>query len=442
MRLSEWDKDPCIIEDSEKIDKFIEFLGDTWETRVKYLSEELFDDNFRQKKVGNQRFFDITYNKELYARNYVGIVQFEDIKIEVYPKILKNGGSPQHNWQINLLYWLSYCSKIRFPFSYANTAEMDFDDFLEFMIYIFVNYSLEILSSQPFLSYQSIEEETSFLKGRIVFNSYLKNDVATGQWQRFHCEHEPFIYDNLFNRIIKYVSRKLLILSKNDINIRKLENILLLFEEVSDDCFSAKDCEKVIINPLFNEHQDILSLCKLYLSNSLIDIRQEGNRNFCFLIPMEYVFEDFLFGFIEEKYPSLNLKYQSNEWLTTGKEFQIRNDLFIDPHLVIDTKYKVRDVDSGPNGGISHGDLYQMISYALGRNCKNVLLLYPGKITDKLHSFDINSRLLHGRINIQAKDIDITFDDIKQADSILSNRIMELSPFFSSNTLDPKLLNS
>jgi 5-methylcytosine-specific restriction enzyme subunit McrC len=429
MRLSEWDEIPYIIDNKEKLHEFADFLNEVWQSRTKYIEEESSDNEGWTNNKSGQRFFDITFDGELYARNYVGIVQYENIKIEIYPKLLKEKSNPKPKWQLNLMYWLSYCRKTRFPFSHVDISDLPADNFLELLIYIFANYTYEILSQQPFQSYQLIEEETPFLKGRLLFNSYIKNNVVTGQWQQFQCEHEPFIYDNLFNRIVKYVAKKLMLLSKNDFNIKKLETVLFLLDDVSDSYLTVQDCNKVILGPLFNDHQNILSLCKLYLSNRVIDIQDEKNKNFCFLIPMEYVFEDFIFGFINDKWPSLNLKYQTQEWLTAGKEFWIRNDLYVENHLIIDTKYKIRDLDSNSKGGVGQPDLYQMITYAIGRSCKNGLLLYPGT-SEKKHSFDVPSQLLHEDINIQAKNIDITFDDIEHAEQLIIMRIKHLSELF------------
>src|SRR5690606_37900674 len=96
-----------------------------------------------------------------------------------------------------------------------------------------------------------------------------------------------------------------------------------ILHDVSDVCCTAEDCDKVRLNPLFEDHRQILSLCKLYLSNQVIDMEHEDSRNFCFLIPMEYVFEDFIFGFISDKWPLLNIRSQSTEFLA------INNNIYV-----------------------------------------------------------------------------------------------------------------
>ena len=338
-------------------------------------------------------------------------------------------------WQLHLLYWLSYCRKIKFPFSFADVSKLKFDDYLELLIYVFANYTEEVISQQPFQAYQKVEEETTFLKGRLSFDNYTKHNLTTGKWQNFYCVHEPFVYDNQLNRIIKYVTRRLSAISENYLNKEKLNEILFLLNDVSDIRCTAEDCEKVKLNPLYEDHKHILELCKLYLSNQVIDMDSEESRTFCFLIPMEYVFEDFIFGFISDKWPVLNLRGQSTDYLALneGKSvFQIRNDIYITNKLIIDTKYKIRSTNDGLKAGVNQNDLYQMVSYAIRRNCKDVLLLFPFTASSLTFpvSFQILSGMLSETLNIYVRNIDITFDDICNANYVLTNRIKEINSIF------------
>src|SRR5438309_2141635 len=108
----------------EKTPEFINYLSIAWENRKKWvesIDEEA--DEIQETKVQKQRFFDFTIDGNISARNYVGVVQFEGIRIEVYPKIFSENPLKEYGkWQINFLYWLSYCTKIRFPFSFANVS--------------------------------------------------------------------------------------------------------------------------------------------------------------------------------------------------------------------------------------------------------------------------------------------------------------------------------
>jgi 5-methylcytosine-specific restriction enzyme subunit McrC len=442
VRLFEWNSDSFAGYQS-KLPGFVNYLSGVWQNRNRYVepNEELSEEELQKERIQRQLFFDFTIDGKISARNFVGVVQYEGIRIEVYPKIFaENEVENTKLWQINMLYWFSYCRKVRFPFSFADISKLQFDDFLEMLIYIFANYTEDVISNQPFQAYQNINEETAFLKGHISFEEYTKNNLSTGKWQNFYCKHEPFIYDNLFNRIVKYVTKRLLAVSENSLNKQKLNEILFILNDVSDIPCSANDCDKVKLNPLFAEHKLILDLSKMYLSNQVIDLEDEDSNNFCFLLPMEYIFEDFIFGFISEYWPELNIKSQSTDFLALSKGssvFQIRNDIYIPDKLVIDTKYKIRSNNDGLKAGVAQSDLYQMVSYALRRNCVDVLLLYPYSISasNTPTLFQIPSNNLDEEINIYVKNIDITFDDINYANELIQARINSIHQLFGRETI-------
>lgn len=429
LRLFEWKSAP-VKGFENAIPGFVEYLAGVWQSRKRYVDppEEVTEEERQEERIQRQRFFDFTIDGKISARNYVGVVQYGDIRIEVYPKIF--AGQEVENsrqWQMNLLYWLSYCRKIQFPFSHSDVSKMRFDDFLEVLIYMFANYTTGVLSTQPFQAYQEIAEETAFLKGRLLIDEYIRNNVITGRQHQFYCMHAPFAFDNQFNRIVKYIAKRLLGVSRDGGNQEKLNELLFLLHDVSDVCCTASDCEKVKLNPLYNDHGFILELCKLYLSNQVIDMSAEESTNFCFLIPMEYIFEAFVYGFIADKWPSLGVKSQSWDYLALNNDrpvFKIKNDIYIPHQLIIDTKYKIRQ-ESGLKEGVSQADIYQMVSYAIKRDCSEVLLLYPivkGGINKDV-SFQVQSPMLTRPIHIQVRSVDITFAHIEKADQLMKDRM-------------------
>jgi 5-methylcytosine-specific restriction enzyme subunit McrC len=437
VRLFEWHSDSFAGHQS-KLPGFVNYLSGVWQNRNRYVesSEELTEEEQQEEKIQRQRFFDFTIDGKISARNYVGVVQYDGIRIEVYPKIFAEDEAENTKlWQLNMLYWLSYCRKVKFPFSFADVSKLQFDNFLELLIYIFANFTEDVISNQPFQAYQTVGEETSFLKGRISFEEYTRNNLTTGKWQNFFCNHEPFVYDNLFNRIVKYVTKRLLAVSENFLNQERLNEIHFILNDVSYIPCSANDCDKVKLNPLFAEHKQILDLCRLYLSNQVIDLEDEDSNNFCFLLPMEYVFEDFIFGFVSDKWPALNIRSQSTDFLAQcegSSVFQIRNDIYIPDKLIIDTKYKIRSNNDGLKAGVAQSDLYQMISYALRRHCSNVLLLYPATVNSSAvdATFSIPSAMLSGDISIDVRNLNIVFNNLQNADMTMKSRITTLNPLF------------
>lgn len=420
MRLFEWHKATNPFQGDDLI-RFNTYLNEVWENRIRYLGQS----DAEQRRT--QRFFNFTFDGDIGARNYVGVVQFEGRRIEVMPKIFSGRSEEvKRKWKYNLLYWLSYCRKIRFPFSIADLSVVDFDDFLELLIYLFAHYTEEVITNRAYQHYQPLTEELPFLKGRLVFDRYIQNNLSTGHWQHFTCEHQPFVFDNLLNRIIKYVTRQLLVVTNHAFNREKLQQILFTLDEVSDSNCIAADCDRVKLNALFSEHQRILELCRMYLSNQMIDTSSDDSNNFCFLIPMEYVFEDFIFGFLETHFESHRFNPQSTGYLAemdNNSVFEIKNDIFIDGQLVIDTKYKIRPNDHPYQKGVSQENMYQMIAYALRRKCHSVVLLYPyhNAANNDETVFKVKSEKLKEKLTIKAANVDIIVtDNLQSTESILS----------------------
>jgi 5-methylcytosine-specific restriction enzyme subunit McrC len=151
---------------------------------------------------------------------------------------------------------------------------------------------------------------------------------------------------------------------------------------------------------------------------------------------MEYIFEDFIFGFVSDKWPTLNIRSQSTDYLALSKGssvFQIRNDIYIPDKLIIDTKYKIRSNNDGLKAGVAQSDLYQMISYALRRNCSNVLLLYPATVNSSAvdATFSIPSAMLNDGIEIDVRSLKILVDDLRYADYEINSRIKKLHALFA-----------
>ncbi len=395
------------------------YLDEVWLSRNWFI-----DEDSKKSKSLKQQFFTFSFD-QIKARNYVGVIQYGSSRIEVYPKIFKGQQTTDYkSYFQHLFYWLSYCRKINFPVSKAALSEIDTEDFLEALIYIFANYTEKVLAEQPYQAFQEVKEETPFLRGRLAFPEYINQNLVTGRWQYFQSEYEPLVYDNLFNRIVKYTAKTLAQVSRNSRNTKKLQDILFILDEVSDYVCVASDCDKVKLNPLYSDLEDVLQLCRLFLSNLTVNTGSPADSNFCFMLPMDYVFEDFIFSFIKEHFPHLGAEDQKETYLARSNNkdvFKIKNDILIkSKKLIIDTKYKIRyDAQDGKRG-VSQSDMYQMLAYAVKRGYQDVLLLYPAtpKSNASDSEFEVSSPLFPlSTVNIKAKNIDICAPQLEDLDT-------------------------
>jgi 5-methylcytosine-specific restriction enzyme subunit McrC len=363
-----------------------DFLTDIWNKReiFNYYSDEESD------KIEVQRFLQFIHKtKEIKSNKFVGVIHFEGKKINLFPKIFFDNEREFSPIEINaihnhILWWLSYCRKLKFP-NYQTSLGSLKSDFFEILIYLFSKYTRELLSNAVYQQYQEIDRELLFIRGRLNTNRYINDNITKGNWHRLNCTYDSFIIDNKFNRIVKFVTTLLFNATKNFDNKKYLREILFILDEVSDVRATAEDCASIQFNPMFGSFETVKDYCYLFLNNSISLNYKNDLKLFAFLLPMEYVFEDFIFGFIDKEIKEVKAKSQENsKHLDQEKKFLLRPDLYLEigsNKIIADTKYKIIYADvNDPKDGISQNDLYQMLAYAVRFNVDEIKLFYPDTI--------------------------------------------------------------
>ena len=364
------------------------FLDEIWNSREKnsYYCKNEYEDG----KIESQRFLQFIHkSNELKSNKYVGVIHYNGNKINLLPKIFFDAEKEYSVNKVNqiqnhILWWLSYCRKIKFP-SYQTSLGSSKSDFFEVLIYLFSKYTRELLNSTIYQQYEEVNKELSFIKGRLNVNRYINENLSKGRWHKLNCTYDAFVFDNEFNRIIKFVTTLLFNTTSSQENKKNLREILFILDDVSDERASAKQCAKISFNPMFGEFETVRDYCQLFLTNCVSFDYKNDLKLFVFLLPMEYVFEDFIFRFIDKELEEINAKAQrSDTFLDEERTFKLKPDLWlktIEKSLIADTKYKIVYSDeSDAKKGISQNDLYQMLAYAMRFDVNEIILFYPNTI--------------------------------------------------------------
>jgi 5-methylcytosine-specific restriction enzyme subunit McrC len=365
------------------------FLDEIWNSREK---NSFYSENGNDK-IESQRFLQFIHkSNELKSNKYVGVIHYQGEKINLLPKIFFDSDKTYTEEQINeinqihnhILWWLSYCRKIKFP-NYQASLGSAKSDFFEVLIYLFSKYTRELLNSSIYQQYEEVNRELSFIKGRLNTNEYLSENLSKGKWHKLNCTYDAFVFDNEFNRIIKYVTTLLFNVTSNQDNKKILREILFILDEVTDERATAEQCSRISFNPMLGEFETVRDYCQLFLNNCVSFDYKNDLKLFAFLLPMEYVFEDFIFGFIDKELENVTTKAQRSDiYLDEGKAFNLKPDLWLKTDhksLIADTKYKIVYSDEkDPQKGISQNDLYQMLAYAVRFEVDEIILFYPNTI--------------------------------------------------------------
>lgn len=418
------------------------FLDELWQKREKnsYYSDPEVD------KIEVQRFLQFIHeSNELKSNKYVGVIHFEGHKINLLPKIFYDSEKEYTDSDVNsihnhILWWLSYCRKIKFP-SYQTSLSSVKGDFFEILIYLFSKYTRELLSNSIYQQYEEVENELTFIKGRLNTNEYINQNVTKGRWHKLNCIYDSFILDNKFNRIIKYVANLLFNVTGSSDNKKHLREILFILDEVSDIRATAEMCSSIKFNPMFQDFETVRDYCYLFLNNSISLEYKNDLKLFAFFLPMEYVFEDFIFGFIDKELEEIQAKAQiAEKHLDQDKIFQLKPDLLLETDkkkIIADTKYKIiYSDDKDPKNGISQSDLYQMLAYSVRFKIDEIILFYPdtwSNYQDKKMEITIKDELADGtEIKIKSFQLPIINRELFQKSD---NGDVELSILFNDTRI-------
>jgi len=114
LNLFEYQNKVAIKDDFDGLESF---LDDIWAKREK---NSFYSDN-SEDKIESQRFLQFIHkSNELKSNKYVGVIHFNGNKINLLPKIFFDSSKEYNPEEVNqiqnhILWWLSYCRKIKFP---------------------------------------------------------------------------------------------------------------------------------------------------------------------------------------------------------------------------------------------------------------------------------------------------------------------------------------
>lgn len=340
------------------------------------------------------------------TNNYIGTICFNGETINIFPKVfreqyLNNDTSKLEISHMirNLAAWINYCNKTEYPFINFETDIDDSNDLKELFISIYIRYVDEVISRNAYFKYETIEDDINTIRGRFNVADYITKKVPYMKYDSFNCKFSTFDYDNALNRIIKCTCRLIFNYTSFE-NQRRIRQILMKLNDVSDVNCVPSDCDRLVLNKSQETYKTILSMCKMFLMNQLSTFTIGKNDNFCFLFPIESLFEGFIGGFLTEMLDGIatvtlqkSSDYLFEHLLFNSEDYgcfkKLRYDIFVEfknpkKLFILDTKYKMLPrFANNPNWEndlllrLNSNDVYQVLEYANKNDLRDVYLLYP-----------------------------------------------------------------
>ena len=339
--------------------------------------------------------------KIITAKNYIGVLTFNDgTAIEILPKIVST--VPEHSQRAKKLVvdMLRSLTNVSYKSLQVTNVDIEKMPLLDIFIRMFLDEVFRLVKHGLRSSYETIAENRSFFKGKILFSEQLKHNFS--HKERTFTEFDEFTPNCPENRLVKSTLMLLYKQTHSSRNTTDIKTLLAAFDNVPSSTDYTGDFSKA-----GKSYGTLLLWCQIFLTGKSFTSFSGSGVAFALLFPMETLFERYVAVQLKKILPAEEFLISIQDkthylFLSPSKKFLLRPDIVItrkrdNAIFICDTKWKLLS-SKKVNWGISQADMYQMYAYQKKYNAKNITMLYP--ITEQ-----ISQKIEH------EKEIQFTSDD-------------------------------
>lgn len=246
--------------------------------------------------------------------------------------------------------------------------------------------------------YITQRERLGVVRGRIDLADALRRP-----WQpELLCEYHSHTADIADNGILLWTLHTIVRqrICRGEVEARVREAVRALRGTVTLKSYSAADTVGRSYDRLNEDYRPLHALCRFFLEN-VGPIHETGEHAFLpFLVDMARLYESYVASWLRAHLDAgFRLDAQQSYALGPGGTPRITIDLVLrdrrtgETVAVLDTKYKT---DASP----SASDLQQIVAYAVARDCRRAVLIYPRPL-----STPFNSRYGRSRVEVSTTHV-------------------------------------
>lgn len=320
------------------------------------------------------------------AKNYVGIITLHDgTTIEILPKIHSATEDDENGTRTKRLLVDMLKTLRDSPYKNLQTSSVNIEkmNIFEVFIRMFVDEVFFIVKRGLKCSYETIEENATFFKGKMKFSQQIKFNHS--HKERSYVEYDAYTVNRPENRLLKATLLYLYKHSASSRNKNDIKTLLNIFSEVEVSTDYKSDFEKYVPDRNMKDYTTALLWSRIFLMGKSFTSFSGSEVALALLFPMETLFESYVAALLKKHLTplgySVSAQDKSYHLFDDPKRFAMRPDIVIRRKLdgaifVMDTKWKVLS-DSKANYGISQADMYQMYAYQKKYGAEYITLLYP-----------------------------------------------------------------
>ena len=330
--------------------------------------------------------FDWTRRDAMTARGYVGVIQIPGLAVEILPKTDDSAGV--EGTQRNLLYMLHQSGWLRARERSFAALERQTMPLIDAFVLVFADSLLDALREGLDRAYIERAENLAVVRGRLVMSEHVRRNAF--HQERLFVRYDDFSEDTKLNRLLKATCRLLVRRVRSFGVARRLKEIVLRFDAVSDVAPRRGDL-RIDLTRQNKRFQPHLDFCRFVWGGQSPTLALGAEASFSLLFSMPRLFEAFIAAVLRGHLGELGLPVRriqaqhQGPYLVEGegrkRYFRLRPDVvgFGDEAsavFVLDTKWK-RLQPEAPIKSVAETDAYQLFAYARQYRASTSVLLYP-----------------------------------------------------------------
>lgn len=353
------------------------------------------------------------------AAQWVGVVQVDDVQIEILPKV----DARDEQDRLALLSMLAIAGDVPIRSRELASLATRRASLADALARLFAERLLSELLRGPERAYVRRRDNLHRFKGKLVVKQQILRNSAHGE--RFLCDFEELISDTPLNQLFRAACQRLLASTRQPRTTDALRHCLLLLDEVSDIVVTREHLDRVVMTRQNARFEALYDFCRMLFSGHGPTAQAGPTHTFSLLFDMNVVFERFITAFVRRyvlaSMPGWQLFPQGQSRRRHLLRSAGRGLLRLEPDLlferpdgslmIVDTKWK-RLVPGREQASLSRADLYQLYAYSKRFGAERSVLLFPSVDGCREHVLDVlndGDEPTEGRIEVRYVDLRKSF---------------------------------
>jgi len=330
-----------------------------------------FDALAKLNQFHDNKYFTLLH-KAIKFSEYVGVVQVDDLVIEILPKV-DNTTDEEFLWQNVLIDMLKATKKLKVHNVGEASISKQKIHLLDIYFEWFLNEVQDLIRKGLIKRYYKDTRNVKALKGKLEFAGHIQQNLI--HKERFYTSHEIYDKDHLLHQILNQALSIVESLSKGNYLFSKCKTVQLDFPETSYKTCTKYTFEKIKYNRKNAPYQTAIEIAKIIILNYAPNVTTGSERLLALLFDMNQLWEEFMIIQLKQAFKDSSYRVYGQQKKNFWNGISIRPDIIIQNDTetyVIDTKWKDKRDSS-----VNSQDLRQMYVYNDYWGSYNGMLLFP-----------------------------------------------------------------